>query len=173
MNLRARRFGSWLYKCSEFILTAMLAVMFFAFLFQIAARYLFDWPTGWTNELSAILWIWLVLFGAAFVTRENEEIRFDLLYAAAGPRVRKAMFLVGAAMVLVLYIMSFPAILNYVTFMKVEKTAYLDIPFDWVYAIYLAFALAIILRYLFLVGQSLLSGPPKELDPDQDAEPRI
>ena len=82
MNLRARRFGSWLYKCGEFILTAMLAVMFFAFLFQIAARYLFDWPTGWTNELSAILWIWLVLWGASFVVTEQEEMRFDLIYAA-------------------------------------------------------------------------------------------
>jgi TRAP-type C4-dicarboxylate transport system permease small subunit len=170
---RIHRLAGWLHRRAENVLALMIGVMFAAFLFQIVSRYLLNLPVGWTNELSAILWIWLVLFGAAFVTRENEEIRFDLLYAAAGHRVRKAMFLVGAAMLLVLYITSFPAILNYVTFMKVEKTAYLDIPFDWVYAIYLAFALAIILRYLFLVGQSLLSGPPKELDPDQDAEPRI
>src|SRR6185312_1022042 len=96
MDPRARRAGTRLYKCAEFILTAMLAVMFFAFLFQIAARYLFNWPTGWTNELSAILWIWLVLFGASFVVTEQEEMRFDLIYAAVGPTARRVMFLIAA-----------------------------------------------------------------------------
>ena len=38
-------------------------------------------PMGWTDELSLIIWIWLVLWGAAFVVRENDEIRFELLYA--------------------------------------------------------------------------------------------
>lgn len=170
---RIHRLTGWLYRRAENILALMIGVMFAAFLFQIVSRYLLNLPVGWTNELSAILWIWLVLFGAAFITRENEEIRFDLLYAIAGPRLKKAMFVVGAVMLLVLYIVSFPAIFSYVSFMKVEKTAYLDIPFDRVYVIYLVFALAIIARYLFLVWRSLFRGPPEELEPDQDAEPRI
>ena len=32
------------------------------------------------------MWIWLVLFGAAFVVREDEEIRFDIIYGAVGAR---------------------------------------------------------------------------------------
>jgi TRAP-type C4-dicarboxylate transport system permease small subunit len=167
MNLRARRFGSWLYKCSEFILTAMLAVMFFAFLFQIAARYLFDWPTGWTNELSAILWIWLVLWGASFVVTEQEEMRFDLIYAAVGPKMRRVMFLVSAAALLVLYGMSFPAVVSYVTFMKVESSAYMGIRFDWLYSIYTVFVVAVIVRYLWLGWQALRGKEPEEFDPTQ------
>ena len=31
------------------------------------------------------MWLWLVLFGAAFVVRESEEIRFDIIYGAVGP----------------------------------------------------------------------------------------
>jgi TRAP-type C4-dicarboxylate transport system permease small subunit len=165
MNLRARRFGSWLYKCGEFILTAMLAVMFFAFLFQIAARYLFDWPTGWTNELSAILWIWLVLWGASFVVTEQEEMRFDLIYAAVGPKMRRVMFLVSAAALLVLYGMSFPAVVSYVTFMKVESSAYMGIRFDWLYSIYTVFVVAVIVRYLWLGWQALRGKEPEEFDP--------
>ena len=55
----------------------MLAAMFAAFLIQIAFRYLAGFPTGWTHELSVMLWIWLVLWGAAFVVSEREEIRFE------------------------------------------------------------------------------------------------
>ena len=52
----------------------MLAVMFAAFLVQIVFRYPLNFPIGWTNELSVILWLWLVLFGAAFVvTRERGD----------------------------------------------------------------------------------------------------
>ena len=57
-----------------------------------------------------------MLFGAAFVIREEEEIRFDLLYAAAGPRPRRVMFLLAAAAVVPLYTVSFPAVLDYVAF---------------------------------------------------------
>ena len=93
MNPGLKRLGGWLYRRAENVLAAMLAVMFFAFLLQIFFRYVMDWPTGWTNELSAILWIWMVLWGAAFVLTEQEEMRFDLIYASVGPRVRSAMFL--------------------------------------------------------------------------------
>jgi TRAP-type C4-dicarboxylate transport system permease small subunit len=115
----------------------------------------------------------MVLFGAAFVTKENEEIRFDLFYAAAGPRLRKAMFLLAAIMLLVLYIASLPAIWSYVTFMKVEKTAYMNIPFNWVYSIYIAFAVSIIVRYLFLLWRAVFGGPPEELEPNPNPETGI
>jgi TRAP-type C4-dicarboxylate transport system permease small subunit len=165
MDPRLHSAAGWLYRRAENILAAMLGTMFFAFLLQIFFRYVLAWPTGWTNELSAILWIWIVLWGAAFVVREEEEMRFDLIYTAVGPRLRSAMFLVCAAAIIVLYGISFPAVLDYVTFMKVEKTAYLKLRFDWVYAIYIVFVVAILIRYLWLSFQVLRGGAPEEFDP--------
>ena len=130
MNPTLRRAGGWLYRRAENVLAAMLATMFFAFLLQIVFRYVLNWPTGWTNELSAILWIWIVLFGAAFVVKEEEEMRFDLIYASVGARTRSAMFLISAVSLIALYGVSFPAVLDYVSFMRVEKTAYLKVRFD-------------------------------------------
>ena len=72
------------------MLAALLAVMFVAFIVQIVFRYLLNLPIGWTYELSVIIWIWLVLWGAAFVVREDEEIRFDLIYATVGRERRRA-----------------------------------------------------------------------------------
>jgi len=165
MNPQLKRAGRWLYARAENILAAMLGLMFTAFILQIVFRYLLNFPIGWTNEISVVLWIWLVLFGAAFVVREEEEIRFDLIYGAVGPAARRIMFLIAAAALIVLYGMSFPATWSYVSFMHVEQTAYLDIPFNWLYSIYLVFLVAIIVRYLWLAWQAAFGKAPGEIDP--------
>jgi TRAP-type C4-dicarboxylate transport system permease small subunit len=157
--------GRWLYARAENVLAAMLVAMFGAFILQIVFRYLLNWPIGWTNEISVVLWIWIVLFGAAFVVREEEEIRFDLVYAAVGPKARRVMFLICAASLVALYGVSFPAVLDYVMFMKVESTAYLNIRFDWLFSIYIIFVVAIIIRYLWLSWQAMFGRAPEEFDP--------
>ena len=96
MTASPRAAGSWLARRAENVLAAMLAAMFAAFILQIALRYLTDLPTGWAHELSVMLWIWLVLWGAAFVVSEREEIRFDIIYGAVGPGGRRIMAIVTA-----------------------------------------------------------------------------
>jgi C4-dicarboxylate transporter DctQ subunit len=126
-----RAVGAWLRRRAENVAAAMIGVMFGAFIIQIVFRYLFNFPIGWTSELTVIMWLWLVLWGAAFVVRESDEIRFDLLSGAMGKRTRIAMGIITAVALVVLYAASFPATWKYVTFMKVERTAYLNIRFDW------------------------------------------
>src|SRR3546814_837601 len=79
LNRSITRTGRWLYRRAENILAVLQAAMFVAFILQIIFRYLLNFPVGWTNEISVVLWIWLLLWGAAFVLRDEEEIRFDLL----------------------------------------------------------------------------------------------
>jgi len=165
LNRQLKQAGRWLYRRAENVLAAMLGLMFAAFILQIVFRYLLNLPIGWTNELSVILWIWLVLFGAAFVVREEEEIRFDLIYSAVGPGARRVMFLISAMVLITLYGISFPAVWDYVTFMKVESTAYMKIRFDWLYSIYVIFVVAVIVRYLWLSWQAMFGKAPKEFDP--------
>ena len=160
-----RAIGSWLRRRAENVAAAMIAVMFGAFILQIAFRYLLNFPIGWTSELTVIMWLWLVLWGAAFVVKENEEIRFDLISGAVGKRGRIAMAVVTAIALVVLYAASFPAAYKYVTFMKVEKTSYLKIPFDWLFSIYLIFAIAVIVRYLWLLSHLLRGEEPEAADP--------
>jgi TRAP-type C4-dicarboxylate transport system permease small subunit len=150
-----REAGAWLRRRAENLAAAMLAVMFAAFVVQIVFRYFFNFPIGWTSELTVIMWLWLVLWGAAFVVRGNEEIRFDLLSAAAGRRTRIAMGIVAALALVVLHAASLPATYNYVTFMKVEKSSYLGIRMDWLFSIYLAFVVAVLVRYLWILSRLL------------------
>lgn len=158
----------WLRRRAENFAAALLLVMFVAFLCQIVLRYVFAANTGWAFELSIITWLWLVLWGAAFVVGERDEIRFDIVYGLMPGGLRRVCAVVSGVALILLYAVSLPAIYDYVAFMKVEKTAYLGIRQDWLYSIYVVFAGATILRYLWLVRQSLKGHVPGTL---VDAEP--
>ncbi len=155
----------WLERRAENVAAALLAAMFVAFLVQIVFRYALDLPVGWTHELSVVAWIWLVLWGAAFVVRETDEIRFDLVYGAASPKTRRIMCLMTATALVALYGISLPAVVDYVAFMRVEKTAYMKIRFDWLYSIYVLFAVATIVRYIWLAADALRGRAPTAFDP--------
>ena len=164
MKPSARRAAAWLHRRAENLAAAMLAVMFVAFILQIVFRYVFNLPTGWASELTIIMWLYLVLWGAAFVLKDTEEIRFDLVYGAVGRRARIGMAIVTAFAVVVLYGVALPATYAYVTFMKVEKSSYLRIPLDWLFSIYLVFCVAVIVRYLWRLWHLLRGRDPEASD---------
>ena len=163
MSPRALETAAWLRRPADHVTVALLVVMFLAFLCQIVLRYVFGWPTGWAFELSIITWIWVVLWGAAFTVREKDEIRFDIVYGLFPPRLRRAAAVVSGLALIALYGVSLPAVTDYVLFMKVERTAYLGIRFDFLYIVYVIFAVAVIVRYFWLVGRALQGRTPTTL----------
>ena len=162
-----REAGAWLRRRAENVAAAMLAVMFAAFIIQIVFRYFFSFPTGWTSELTVVMWLWLVLWGAAFVLREDEEIRFDLISGSVGRRARIAMGVVTALALVILYGVALKPSFDYVAFMKVEKSSYLKIRMDWLFSIYVVFLVALIVRYLWLLSQLLRGKDPGAPDSTQ------
>ena len=159
--------AAWLRRRAENVAAAMLAVMFAAFIIQIVFRYFFNFPVGWAAELSVVMWLWLVLWGAAFVLSDEEEIRCDLLSASVGRRARIIMGILSGVALVVLYGASLPATYSYVTFMKVEKASYLKVRMDWLFSIYLLFLLAILARYLWKLSYLLRGREPRKADPMQ------
>lgn len=152
---RLRTLSGWLHRRAGDVASIMLAVMFIAFICQVVFRYVLNLPVGWASELSIVMWLWLVLWGAAFVVREEEEIRFDILYSSVSPKVRRGMVILSALAALFLYGYSLPATWDFVTFMKVTKTSYLDIRYDWLFSVYILFVLAVLVRYTYLLIQAI------------------
>ena len=148
MHPSLRSAVDWIRRRAENIVAGLLGIMFVAFIIQIVFRYFFNFPIGWTAELSVITWLYMVLLGTAFWLKESEEIRFDLLSGSMGRRARRIVGILIAASIIVLYAMSLPATIKYVTFMKVESTSYLKIRFDILYSVYVVFVIAILVRYL-------------------------
>jgi TRAP-type C4-dicarboxylate transport system permease small subunit len=78
--LRASR---WLRRRAEDVSVALLSVMFATFIVQIFARYVLNKPISWSEEAIVTTWLWTVLWGAAFLLRESDEIRFDIVCSPA------------------------------------------------------------------------------------------
>src|SRR5262245_22368281 len=171
MTFLVTRAGPWLRRRAENVLAALLTAMFIAFLIQIVARYVFNFPVGWTYELSLLTWLWGVLWGAAFVVTEREEIRFDVVYGALGPGVRRIFTIISGIALIALYSISLPAVISYVRFMKVEHGAHIRITFDWLYSIYVVFAVASIIRYGWLVARAVRNDDASEAESDIGAIP--
>jgi C4-dicarboxylate transporter, DctQ subunit len=157
---RARQTGRWLRRRAENAAAFLLLAVFLCFILQIASRYVFSYPLGWTDEASALCWIWCVLFGAAFVLRERDEVRFDIFYSSVSDRTRCVFTVVTGIAAIALFAIALPAVIAYVTFLKVERTAYLRIRLDYLYAIYIAFSVAVIVRYGALTWRALRGKPP-------------
>jgi len=66
----------------------LLVLMFLCFMVQIISRYVFNYPFGWTDEASVFFWVWGTFWGAAFVIRERNEIRFDIFYSSLSEKTR-------------------------------------------------------------------------------------
>jgi TRAP-type C4-dicarboxylate transport system permease small subunit len=140
---------------AEGFMAALLVAMFVAFIIQIVFRYIFNWPIGWTTEVCVVTWLWIVLWGSSVAVGEASEIRFDIVYESVPGGVRRWFTIVGATVLIVLYGISLPASVSYIAYMKVEKTAYTGVRFDYVFSIYVLFAVASIARFGWIIWRSL------------------
>lgn len=75
---------------SGLLLVAVLAVT----LLQVAARYLFNWSMPWSEELTRLLFVWMVLIAAVGAT----HLRIDFLVARMPPALRRWLQLAIAAL---------------------------------------------------------------------------
>ncbi len=128
----------------------LLAAMFLSFIIQVFMRYVMNSPVGWTVEVCVIAWLWILLWGQSVSAREEDEIRFDILYGSVSPEMRRVFRVVFSVFLVGIYAWSLPALWDFVTFMKIQKTSYLDIRFNWVYSIALVFSVMSILRYVWV-----------------------
>lgn len=158
MGTNIDKAGRWLQRRAEDVLVLLLATMFVAFLIQIVFRYFFNLPTGWSTELTVACWLWMVLWGAAFVLRDDEEIRLDLIYSAAPPKVSRVMAGLVAVALIVLYGIALPGTWSYVSFMAVERTAFLRVRVDLMYSIMVIFLVAMMLRQLWALWRLFRGG---------------
>ena len=150
---------SLLARGAEFVAAAMLAVMFLTFLLQIGGRYLFPHPLGWTVELCLTLWLWLVFWTSAFCLRDRDHVSFDILYLTANPRLQRIFAIVSCVAIIVGIAAALPADWDYVTFYKIKKSAILKIRLDYVFSIYIIFAVAVIAQYVVRLVMILRGAP--------------
>jgi TRAP-type transport system small permease protein len=136
----------------------LFAALFIVFLVQIAARFGFNRPLPWTDELAVVLYLWVILWAAAFVVPEREHVAFDLVWNAAGPKQRRVMRIVGQVMLGGLCAAALPACWDYVRFMAREGTPVLGVSFFLVFLPFVALLASIVVRCAWAIWQALRHG---------------
>jgi TRAP-type C4-dicarboxylate transport system permease small subunit len=145
----------WLRRGAESVLVLMMAAMFVAFILQVLFRYALNLPVGWTDEVCTLVWMWGILWGASFVLKNRDDIRFDMLYSRLPRRARRVCTVAASAALVLLLLGSLRASWSYVSFMKVESSASFGIPLNWVFSIYIVFVLAMVVRHAGIVRDAL------------------
>jgi C4-dicarboxylate transporter DctQ subunit len=154
--------GRWLHRRAENVSVALLGTMFVVFVLQIGFRYFLVRPLSWSEEVCLLCWLWGVLWGSGVVLSDDDEIRMDILFNAVSDNARRIFTMITSVILVVLLIISLPASWDYITFMKREHTASLRIPINYLYSVYLIFAVACIIRHCRLFWSALRGTSPAD-----------
>ena len=145
----------WFKKTANAIGGGLFLTLFIVFVIQVMARFGLNKPLAWTDELAVILYVWIILWAAAFMVPEREHVAFDLLWNSAGTRTRRAMQMVGQMLIGGLALCAVPATWDYVTFMKREGTPVLGLPFMWVFLPFVFLLVALVVRSALAIWRAI------------------
>ena len=146
---------TWPQKVANAIGGGLFLTLFIVFVIQVTARFVFDKPLAWTDEAAVILYVWIILWAAAFVVPEREHVVFDLLWNSVSQRARQVMQIVGNLMVGGLALCGIPASWDYVHFMNREGTPVLNISFMWVFLPFVLLLMALVVRSAWAIWNAV------------------
>ena len=84
--------GSIVAAVAALLVIAEIAVLFSG----VSARYLFQKPLIWSDELAGILFLWLAMLGAVVAFQRGEHMRMTAIVGMVRPRARAALRLTTA-----------------------------------------------------------------------------
>ena len=146
--------GRWLKTAANVIGGGLFLTMFAVFVIQIAARFLFNKPIAWTDELAVILYVWIILWGCAAIVPEREHVVFDLVWNSVPRRARQVMRIVGNLLIGGVALAALPATWDYVRFMAREGTPVLNLPFMWVFFPFVLLMASLAIRAVWSIWQA-------------------
>jgi len=155
--------AAWLRARAENIAATFFAAMFFSFMIQIYSRYLLNDPYSWTIEASLTAWLWIVFWCSGFLLNNRDHVRFDVLYGLVHPGMQRVFTLISVVAIVLAFAVSLPANYGFVTYMKIERSVTLGFRLDYVFSVYIVFAIAIIARYTFYTIRVVLGEDPEEV----------
>ena len=145
----------WFKGAANVIGGGLFLALFAVFVLQVTARFAFNKPMAWTDEAAVILYIWVILWAAAFIVPEREHVMFDLIWSSVGRRARLAMRIAGNLLVGGLAAVAIPGTWDYVRFMAREGTPVLNLPFMWVFLPFVFLMVALTLRCAWALWQAV------------------
>ena len=139
----------------EHLVVALFAVMVAVFAVSIPARFAFNRPLIWSDEVLVLVMIWCTFLAGALVIEEREHVVFDLVYETLPPGGRRWMLIAGSVLLAGILAAALPAIVGYTRFLWRERTSVLELRLDVAYSCFALFIVAIVVRRLVLIVRLL------------------
>jgi TRAP-type C4-dicarboxylate transport system permease small subunit len=133
-------------RFAETAAVVAFAIMFGAFVVQVASRYVFNSPVAWTLEVCLIAYVWVVFWSSDILVRERQHIVFDVLYNMVPAPQRRWLAVFVTASLLVVFALALPGVADYVGFVGRRRTTLLHIPMPYVFGAFLILMVAVVVN---------------------------
>lgn len=90
-------------KLAEAVTTTMFFALFAIYLTGVVARYAFNAPIAWADELAMIVFMWCMFLTDAFVSRGKDHVAFDVLWERSPPGGRRVIGLLQTGLFDILF----------------------------------------------------------------------
>ena len=74
-------------KVLEILGTACLGIMTILVIYQVVTRYVFNRPSGFSEITAQYLFVWMIMFGSAYVYGSREHLTIDILKDKMSPKL--------------------------------------------------------------------------------------
>ena len=151
------RLGRRISVVADAVCGMLFAAVFVIFCYKIARRYLPPHDAvAWADEVSVILFIWIVFLANGFVVEERRQISFDLLHRNLSPRGQRRMEIARMLLVGGIFLAAVVGSFDYILFLWREKTPVLQARLDVIYICFGFYMVAVIVRYAVGIAQRAL-----------------
>jgi TRAP-type C4-dicarboxylate transport system permease small subunit len=133
-------------RAAELAASLMFACVFLVFVYKIAMRYAGGDAVAWADEVSVVLFVWIIFWANAFVVTDRRQITFDLVYRLLSPSARRASRIAQLIVVGGLFLWALPNVIDYILFLWRERTPVLLLRLDIVYSCFGLFVVAVVVR---------------------------
>ena len=93
------RFLQPIRRSVEVTIVTLFGVLTIVVFVQVVARYVFNQPPTWTEELARFCQVWIVLLASSICLRKGSHLSVDYLGPALPLRVRKALALITGCLI--------------------------------------------------------------------------
>jgi TRAP-type C4-dicarboxylate transport system permease small subunit len=133
-------------QATNIVSSVMFGCVFAVFAYKIVMRYVVGDAVAWADEVSVILFIWILFWGNAFVVEDRQQIKFDLVYRLLPEWGRRTAAMIRLLVVGGLFLWGLPSVVDYILFLWRERTPVLGLRLDFVYSCFGLFVVVIVIR---------------------------
>ncbi len=143
MNKKAKMVWHFLVDMIEIYLPAVsFLAMFLAFILQIFTRYVLGSQVEWTYEVTRLGFMWVVALGGAYASRLKGHVSFTMLYDKMSITGKALTEIISNTILIVAFAIMFFPVLEFIDFMKIKKTAVMNVPISVLYAPFIIFIIS-------------------------------